>query len=145
MGCEDGGGPREKREVLTGKGWVDGPEGWSQVLVWWRSGKSLSRPGSERPPAPRAIDYAQLGLPAPERAPNFPHALHPGRSARCSEAVAYGLYMSTNTFLAAAVVAAVLFYGGTLVLRGAMSAGSLVSFMLFQQSLSSAFQVGRIG
>lgn len=59
-----------------------------------------------------------------------------------SEAVAYALYMTTNTFLAAAVVAAVLFYGGTLVLRGAMSAGSLVSFMLFQQSLSSAFQVG---
>lgn len=49
----------------------------------------------------------------------------------------------TNTFLSASVVAAVLFYGGTLVLRGSMSAGSLVSFMLFQQSLSSAFQVGR--
>ena len=32
-----------------------------------------------------------------------------------------------------------LFYGGTLVLRGAMSAGALVSFMLFQQSLSAAF------
>lgn len=31
--------------------------------------------------------------------------------------------------------------GGTLVLAGAMSAGALVSFMLFQQSLSSAFQV----
>ncbi|PRW60050.1 ATP-binding cassette sub-family B member 9 [Chlorella sorokiniana] len=56
------------------------------------------------------------------------------------EAIAYGLYMSTNTFLSAAVVAATLFYGGTLVLAGAMSAGALVSFMLFQQSLSSAFQ-----
>ena len=32
--------------------------------------------------------------------------------------------------------------GGTLVLAGTMSAGALVSFMLFQQSLSSAFQVG---
>jgi ATP-binding cassette subfamily B (MDR/TAP) protein 9 len=54
--------------------------------------------------------------------------------------------MMTNTFLSASVVAAVLFYGGTLVLRGSMSAGSLVSFMLFQQSLSSAFQVGgRVG
>jgi ATP-binding cassette subfamily B (MDR/TAP) protein 9 len=59
----------------------------------------------------------------------------------CSEAIAYALYMTTNTFLAAAVVAMVLFYGGTLVLRGAMSAGALVSFMLFQQSLSSSFQV----
>ena len=58
---------------------------------------------------------------------------------RCSEAVAYAAYMTTNTFLSSAVVAAVLFYGGTLVLRGAMSAGALVSFMLFQQSLSAAF------
>jgi ATP-binding cassette subfamily B (MDR/TAP) protein 9 len=51
--------------------------------------------------------------------------------------------MATNTFLSAAVVAGVLFYGGTLVLHGSMSAGALVSFMLFQQSLSAAFQVGR--
>ncbi|EFN54348.1 hypothetical protein CHLNCDRAFT_36050 [Chlorella variabilis] len=56
------------------------------------------------------------------------------------EAVAYAAYMATNTFLAAAVVAIVLYYGGSLVLKGAMSAGSLVSFMLFQQSLSAAFQ-----
>lgn len=31
--------------------------------------------------------------------------------------------------------------GGRLVLDGRMSAGALVSFMLYQQSLSSAFQV----
>jgi ATP-binding cassette subfamily B (MDR/TAP) protein 9 len=49
-------------------------------------------------------------------------------------------YMATNTFLSAAVVAAVLYYGGSMVLRGHMSAGSLVSFMLYQQSLSGAFQ-----
>eukprot|EP00887_Chlorella_sp_A99_P006350 scaffold3.g6350.t1 len=55
------------------------------------------------------------------------------------EAVAYALYMSTNTFLSSAVVAVVLFYGGSLVLDGIMSAGSLISFMLYQQSLSSAF------
>ncbi len=60
----------------------------------------------------------------------------------CREAIAYAAYMATNTFLAAAVVAIVLFYGGSLVLKGAMSAGSLVSFMLFQQSLSGSFQVG---
>lgn len=59
--------------------------------------------------------------------------------------MAYALYMTTNTFLAAAVVAAVLYYGGSLVLEGAMSAGALVSFMLYQQSLSGAFQVGRAG
>ena len=35
----------------------------------------------------------------------------------------------------------VLFYGGNLVLEGHMSAGALVSFMLYQQSLASAFQV----
>lgn len=52
--------------------------------------------------------------------------------------------MSTNTFLAAAVVAVVLYYGGSLVLEGAMSAGALVSFMLYQQSLSGAFQVSGV-
>jgi ATP-binding cassette, subfamily B (MDR/TAP), member 9 len=56
------------------------------------------------------------------------------------EAIAYSLYMTTNTFLSAAVVAAVLFYGGNLVLAGRMSSGALVSFLLYQQSLSAAFQ-----
>lgn len=56
------------------------------------------------------------------------------------EAAAYAAYITTNTFLSAAVVAGVLFYGGTLVLGGEMSAGALVSFMLYQQSLSAAFQ-----
>jgi len=49
-------------------------------------------------------------------------------------------YMANNTFLTAAVVAGVLFYGGSLVLDGVMSAGALVSFMLYQQSLSASFQ-----
>lgn len=49
-------------------------------------------------------------------------------------------YMTNNTFLTAAVVAGVLFYGGSLVLDGVMSAGALVSFMLYQQSLSASFQ-----
>ena len=57
-----------------------------------------------------------------------------------SEAAAYAAYMMTNTFLSAAVVAGVLFYGGNLVLAHHMSAGALVSFMLYQQSLSGAFQ-----
>ena len=48
--------------------------------------------------------------------------------------------MTNNTFLTAAVVAGVLFYGGSLVLDGVMSAGALVSFMLYQQSLSASFQ-----
>lgn len=56
------------------------------------------------------------------------------------QALAYSMYMVNNTFLSAAVVAGVLYYGGTLVLHNAMSAGSLVSFMLYQQSLSAAFQ-----
>ncbi len=37
--------------------------------------------------------------------------------------------------------AIVLLYGGSLVLAHTMSPGALVSFMLYQQSLSSAFQV----
>jgi len=56
------------------------------------------------------------------------------------EAAAYAAYMATNTFLSAAVVAGVLYYGGSLVLSKAMSAGALVSFMLYQQSLSGSFQ-----
>ena len=60
------------------------------------------------------------------------------------EALAYALYMTTNTFLPNVVNAVVLFYGGTLVLAGHMSAGALVSFMLYQQSLASAFQVNSI-
>ena len=41
------------------------------------------------------------------------------------EALAYALYMTTNTFLPNVVNAVVLFYGGTLVLAGHMSAGAL--------------------
>lgn len=57
------------------------------------------------------------------------------------EALAYGLYACLNMFMPAAVGALVLYYGGNLVLNGDMSPGSLVSFMLYQQSLSSAFQM----
>lgn len=57
------------------------------------------------------------------------------------EALAYSFYAATTTFLPACVAAAVLFYGGTLVLAGAMSPGALVSFMLYQQSLSGAFSM----
>ena len=48
--------------------------------------------------------------------------------------------MASNTFLPNVVNAVVLFYGGTLVLVGQMSAGALVAFMLYQQSLASAFR-----
>ena len=61
-------------------------------------------------------------------------------SIQLKQAIAYGAYMINNTFLTAAVVAGVLFYGGTLVLDDVMSAGALVSFMLYQQSLSASFQ-----
>ncbi|KAG7669825.1 hypothetical protein Ndes2437B_g06013 [Nannochloris sp. 'desiccata'] len=66
--------------------------------------------------------------------------LHRFYTLQKKEAAAYAAYMATNTFLSAAVVAGVLFYGGSLVLSKAMSAGALVSFMLYQQSLSGAFQ-----
>lgn len=55
------------------------------------------------------------------------------------EALAYSLYAATTTFLPSCVAAAVLFYGGSLVLCGRMSPGALVAFMLYQQSLSGAF------
>lgn len=58
-----------------------------------------------------------------------------------TEALAYSLYMTISTFLPNVTTAVILFYGGNLVLEGSMSAGSLVSFMLYQQSLSNAFQV----
>jgi ATP-binding cassette subfamily B (MDR/TAP) protein 9 len=59
----------------------------------------------------------------------------------CRQAAAYSIYIATTTFLPSVVVAVVLYYGGLLVLNGRMSAGSLVSFMLYQQSLSSAFSM----
>ena len=57
------------------------------------------------------------------------------------QAVLYTAYMVIATFLPNLISAIVLFYGGHLVLGGAMSAGDLVSFMLYQQSLASTFQV----
>ena len=57
------------------------------------------------------------------------------------EGMAYGLYECAYTFLPIAVAGVVLFFGGKMVLQGQMSAGALVSFVLYQQSLTSAFQV----
>ena len=51
--------------------------------------------------------------------------------------IAYGVYVSITTFLPQAVAAIVLLYGGALVLRGDLSRGGLVSFMLYQQSLAA--------
>ncbi|KAK9831825.1 hypothetical protein WJX74_010840 [Apatococcus lobatus] len=61
-------------------------------------------------------------------------------SLQMTESLAYSLYMTISTFLPNVTTAVILFYGGNLVLEGSMSAGSLVSFMLYQQSLSNAFQ-----
>eukprot|EP00798_Chlamydomonas_sp_ICE-L_P013698 gene13698-19590_t len=55
------------------------------------------------------------------------------------EAIAYASYATITTFLPNLVAAVVLYYGGQLVLSGQMSPGALVSFMLYHQSLSSAF------
>jgi hypothetical protein len=44
--------------------------------------------------------------------------LHTFYLLQCRQAAAYALYAATTTFLPSAVVAAVLFYGGTLVLSG---------------------------
>jgi ABC-type multidrug transport system fused ATPase/permease subunit len=56
------------------------------------------------------------------------------------EALAYGAYMVCTTFLPQAVNVVTLFYGGSLVLDGRMSAGALVAFMLYVASLNGAFQ-----
>eukprot|EP00798_Chlamydomonas_sp_ICE-L_P013716 gene13716-19611_t len=55
---------------------------------------------------------------------------------KVKEALAYSAYAVLTTFLPNVVAAVVLFYGGCL-----MSPGALVSFMLYHQSLSSAFTV----
>ena len=56
------------------------------------------------------------------------------------EAAAYGSYMLFTVFLPNAVNVVTLYYGGNLVLDDRMSAGSLVSFMLYVASLNGAFQ-----
>ena len=55
-----------------------------------------------------------------------------------SQAIAYSFYAAVSSFLPSAVSAVVLGFGGSLVLQGEMSPGDLVSFMLYQQSLSGA-------
>jgi ATP-binding cassette subfamily B (MDR/TAP) protein 9 len=55
------------------------------------------------------------------------------------QALIYGIYAICYTALPTLVSALVLFYGGRLVIQGSITAGDLVSFMLYQQSLSSAF------
>ena len=63
-----------------------------------------------------------------------------GAPLQLKEAAAYGSYMLFTVFLPNAVNVVTLFYGGTLVLDDRMSAGSLVSFMLYVASLNGAFQ-----
>ena len=55
------------------------------------------------------------------------------------EAWAYGFYAAITTFLPNSVTALVLFYGGKLVIEGNLTSGRLVSFLLYLQSLSDAF------
>jgi ATP-binding cassette subfamily B (MDR/TAP) protein 9 len=57
-----------------------------------------------------------------------------------TESFAYSIYAIITTILPNLVNVLVLLYGGHLVLEHEMSAGALVSFMYYQQSLSSAFQ-----
>ena len=60
-------------------------------------------------------------------------------------AIAYTVYAVLFTVLPNLVTALVLFYGGKLVIEGELQPGDLVSFMLFQQNLSSAFNtIGNI-
>jgi len=54
------------------------------------------------------------------------------------QAVVYSVYAVIFTLLPCLSTALVLYYGGTLVLNGELKSGDLVSFMLYQQSLSDA-------
>ena len=56
------------------------------------------------------------------------------------QAIMYSVYMVVSTFLSAGVITAVLWFGGSLVFTKRMSPGDLVSFMLYQQSLTGSFQ-----
>ncbi len=56
------------------------------------------------------------------------------------QAIMYSIYMVVSTFLSAGVITASLWFGGDLVFTNRMSPGSLVSFMLYQQSLTGCFQ-----
>lgn len=55
------------------------------------------------------------------------------------QALVYTAYAVSFTLFPNIVTALVLFYGGKLVIAGNLSGGALVAFMLYQQSLSSAF------
>ena len=60
-------------------------------------------------------------------------------------ALAYTVYAVMFTVLPNLVTALVLFYGGKLVIENELKPGDLVSFMLFQQSLSNSFNtIGNI-
>ena len=87
----------------------------------------------------RPICHNQHGVPCCETLSAQNHELC--GLPQIKQSVAYALYAMTNTFLPNSVAAVVLFYGGHLVLDGHMSAGALVSFMLYEQSLAGAFQV----
>lgn len=56
------------------------------------------------------------------------------------EALIYSVYASIAAVLPSATTAAVLYFGGLLVLERKLSPGTLVSFMLYQQSLTGSFQ-----
>ena len=57
-----------------------------------------------------------------------------------NQAIMYAIYLVISTFLSAGVITAVLWFGGDLVFSNRMSPGSLVSFMLYQQSLTGSLQ-----
>eukprot|EP00123_Amoebidium_parasiticum_P012893 comp21636_c0_seq1/m.30395 comp21636_c0_seq1/g.30395 ORF comp21636_c0_seq1/g.30395 comp21636_c0_seq1/m.30395 type:complete len:772 (-) comp21636_c0_seq1:303-2618(-) len=69
----------------------------------------------------------------------YQHGLHDFYTTSERKALVYTLYSMGFTLLPNLVTALVLFYGGKLVIAKEMSGGGLVSFMLYQQSLSGAF------
>ncbi|CAL5221232.1 g3384 [Coccomyxa viridis] len=70
----------------------------------------------------------------------YQHRLHLFYKLCLKEALGYAAYIMFTTFLPNAVNVITLFVGGNLVLQDRMSAGSLVSFMLYVTSLNGALQ-----
>jgi len=82
----------------------------------------IPQSNTNSPPLPKTKPRPKPPLPSqPTRAHS--HKLEAFYGLRWKEATAYSAYATTTTFLPACVAAAVLYYGGTLVLSGHVRSG----------------------
>ena len=105
---------------------------WTFLTVWLGgSGGGLTRTESNN-------SKTRLLLTGELR--NYANAMTDFFAVNKKMARAYTGYATLFTLLPNIVTTLVLYYGGKLVLVGDLRAGQLISFMLYQQSLSSSFQ-----